>query len=457
MSVIEIYSTETVCYLYVKYENAMFTIVHIIWYYNMYVQPCTIQAGFCAGHNDLKFALEPEAASLYCLNEKKDLLSAASGQHLVVDCGGGTVDIAAHNWVRDPQKNKIYVDEIHKVHGGPCGSFAINTEFEKILIELFKVDINKLKREFGGQWSKVIYNDFEKSKCSFGLEEHDTSVLIPDKLQTFIKNASGKTIPQLAMEYKRHALQWDQYDEAVVIPSVVMRKLFQPIIDQIICVIEDVLETPECRSIQNIFMVGGFSQSKLLFNAVEKHFSRRATVSTGPPGISPVYSVLYGSVKFGRHHEMVRSRIMSQTLGIETWDEFVPQRHATSKKHTDANGKCYCKQIFTKFVQVGQSMPTQQSTSTKQVFEPVPNENNACCIKIYGSYEKEPKYIDDFSSYLVGTLTLENLPSPRSGISQEVTVHMDMRGTEITVTATNNASRRQLPLKLDWMKDKYVS
>jgi len=119
--------------------------------------------------------------------------------------------------------------------------------------------------------------------------------------------------------------------------------------------------------------------------------------------------------------------------------------------------KAIAKNIFTKFVQVGQSVSTQHSTSKKQVFEPVPNQNNACCIQIYGSYEKDPKYIDDFSSYLVGTFTLENLPGPRSGISQEVTVHMDVRGTEITVTATNNASRRQLPLKLDWMKDKYVS
>jgi len=171
-----------------------------------------------------------------------------------------------------------------------------------------------------------------KIQVSFGLVENDISVLMPNKLQTFIKNTSGKTIPQLIREYKKYALQWDDDEEAIVIPSAVMQKLFQPVINQIIHITEDVLKIPECKSIQNIFMVGGFSQCKLLFNSVEKHFSRRATVSTGPPGTSPVYSVLYGSLKFGRHHDMVRSRIMSQTLGIETWDEFVPQKHVTSKK-----------------------------------------------------------------------------------------------------------------------------
>ena len=108
-----------------------------------------------------------------------------------------------------------------------------------------------------------------------------------------------------------------------------MQKLFHPVINQIIQVIEGVLKSPECKSIKNIFMLGDFSESKLLFN---EHFSSRATVSTGPPGISPIHSVLYGSLKFGKNHDMVKFRIMGQTLGIETWDEFMPGKHAESKK-----------------------------------------------------------------------------------------------------------------------------
>ena len=39
---------------------------------------------------------------------------------MVVDCGGGTVDIAVHQWDRNAKDNTLCVEEIHKVHGEFC-------------------------------------------------------------------------------------------------------------------------------------------------------------------------------------------------------------------------------------------------------------------------------------------------------------------------------------------------
>ena len=50
-------------------------------------------------------------------------------------------------------------------------------------------------------------------------------------------------------------------------------------------------------------------------------------------------------------------------------------------------------------------------------------------------------------------IKIENLPPASSGVSGEVMMHMDVRGTEIVVTAVNNATSKKLPLKLDWMKE----
>jgi len=415
---------------------------------------CVTQAGFCTGNNSLKFALEPEAASLCCLDEKEDqFLSTGSGQHLVVDCGGGTVDIAAHKWTKDPKEKQLYAEEIHKVHGGPCGSFAINSEFEKLLIEIFKVNIPELKKECGANWSKVIFEYFEREKCSFNDESGEISIQIPKKLYKYVEKASGRNIAELVTIYKgKSTIKWDNGDETLVFSSELMCSLFNPVINHVVRVIDDVLKTPECKSINKILMVGGFSESKILFGAVEEHFSPRMTVIRGP---TPLFSVMYGAVKFGRHHEMIRSRIMSQTLGIETWDDFISGKHDESRKFTDKNGKCYCKQVFTEFVQIGQSISTQNPISKKHVFTAVPNDENSSCVKVYGSYEKEPKYIDNMCCYQVATLTLSDLPSPNSVASQEVTVQMDVRGTEITVLATGSASQQQIPITIDWMKDKF--
>ena len=45
---------------------------------------------------DLILALEPEAAALCCRQNKKELKFTPGIKYMVVDCGGGTVDIVVH-------------------------------------------------------------------------------------------------------------------------------------------------------------------------------------------------------------------------------------------------------------------------------------------------------------------------------------------------------------------------
>ena len=295
----------------------------------------------------MQLALEPEVASLHCIGTVEELLKgSASGHHLVVDCGGGTVDIVAHKWSTD---DKLCVDETHKVHGGACGSFAVNAEFAKLLFKVLQIDESALRPVCGYQWSKMIYEEFEVAKCSFencGLE-FESNVSISKGICTYVKKLHGKTISELIDDHKKDLekdidlsqrlhnfakkinktssevfasyckLKWDDDDNGIVIPSAVMAILFIPVVDQIIKIIEDVLNADKDKSIKSICMVGGFSESKFLFSEVENYFSSQVEVKTIP---SPSLSVLYGAIKYGtnRHH-IIRSRIMPQTLGIETW------------------------------------------------------------------------------------------------------------------------------------------
>ena len=448
-----------------------------------------MQANFTNDKDSLQLALEPEAASLYCIETIEDLLvGCADGHHLVVDCGGGTVDIVAHKWLRVPPGNKLCVDEIHKVHGGACGSFAVNSEFAKLLLKILKIDESDLRPICGLQWSKLIYDEFEKAKCSFEnfdldyeitvtvssnictyIEKvHDKTILelIEDHQKSFEKDSSlfqklqdcckkfNVTVAEVIADYKK--LKWDEDAGGIVIPSVVLAILFIPVTDQIVKIIEEVLNADKNKSIKSIYMVGGFSESEFLFTEVSKYFSSsQVKVKTTP---SPGLSVLFGSVKFGKHSDIIRSRIMPLTLGIETWDDFQPDKHDEKRKYTETTGKSYCMQVFTKFVQIGQSVLTEDSNST-QSFRPLQNKDNTCCVSIYGSFEKEPKYINDPDCYLAGEILIKDLPPPENGIPHLITVCMDVRGTEIVVTAVSNADNRQHPLKLklDWMKDKFFA
>ena len=211
-------------------------------------------------------------------------------------------------------------------------------------------------------------------------------------LCSYVKK-SGIAIPEII------SLKWDDEDDAIVIPPGVITILFSPVIDQIVQIIEDVLNTDAGKVIKNVFMVGGFSGSKLLFSEVKQHLSSKATVSSIS---SPDLAVLYGSIEFGKKHNAIKSRIMHLTLGIETWDDFKADKHNEERKYVDIDGKSYCMHVFTKFVTIGESMSTEKSNSRKQLFTPVQNENNICRVNIYGSYETDPMYIDDHCSFLMG-------------------------------------------------------
>jgi molecular chaperone DnaK (HSP70) len=76
--------------------------------------------------------LEPEAAAAWCLEERKKLgTPLVDGESfLVVDAGGGTVDLTSHMIVGGKLK------ELTIGSGGPCGSSEINAAFWKYLQEV---------------------------------------------------------------------------------------------------------------------------------------------------------------------------------------------------------------------------------------------------------------------------------------------------------------------------------
>ena len=52
---------------------------------------------------------------------------------MVVDCGGGTVDITVH--AMDSEKGCL--QEVYKASGGPYGSVSVDLQFEKLLDSIF--------------------------------------------------------------------------------------------------------------------------------------------------------------------------------------------------------------------------------------------------------------------------------------------------------------------------------
>lgn len=99
-------------------------------------------AGICTEH--LKLALEPEAASLYCMKEhtvrekeepsgrQLTPLFKEGSKFVVVDMGGGTIDMTVHQITAGQR-----IREIRRASGGACGGTTVDNAFRTFLQNVF--------------------------------------------------------------------------------------------------------------------------------------------------------------------------------------------------------------------------------------------------------------------------------------------------------------------------------
>lgn len=125
-----------------------------------------IKAGLIKEEDDksLFFALEPEAASYYCLKNKSidQNLMKEGDYYIVCDLGGGTGDIVTH--LIGANKN---VNEICAPNGGKFGSNEINKLiFEEIIFKIFECkDFNTYHSKYmeinrNCEDEEVLYDDW---------------------------------------------------------------------------------------------------------------------------------------------------------------------------------------------------------------------------------------------------------------------------------------------------------
>jgi hypothetical protein len=80
----------------------------------------------------LELVLEPEAACIGC--EAENSFLDKGDTFMVLDCGGGTVDITMHRVIeRSPD---LRLDELCPPSGGDWGSTKVDAEFEKFVERL---------------------------------------------------------------------------------------------------------------------------------------------------------------------------------------------------------------------------------------------------------------------------------------------------------------------------------
>jgi len=130
------------------------------------MRTCAVEAGLISQRDSqsLVLALEPEAA---CLStEKAGNFLAAGDKFMVLDCGGGTVDITMH---RVRSKAPFRLEEIAVADGGAWGSTYIDKNFELFIEQLITTPHWKVFCET--PFYVELMESWEKVKLNFRVDD----------------------------------------------------------------------------------------------------------------------------------------------------------------------------------------------------------------------------------------------------------------------------------------------
>ncbi|CAG8514439.1 20547_t:CDS:2 [Dentiscutata erythropus] len=350
----------------------------------------------------LEFTTEPEAAALHCLSNIQEHGLTVGDTFLVVDSGGGTVDLT----MRTIQMGNKLKEETERT-GDLCGGTFVDQEFINFIgrtvgfnaLQKFRTyaygELQKLVHTF---FCKKIKHDFTGDPDKFEFIELDLEYACP----SLIKYITGA---------ERISLENSELGEWVIrFDFATVKKMFDPAIEKIIRLITKQLEQlsklPIKRKCKAMFLVGGFSESKYLIKRVRERFQRRVPYIASPR--QPQAAIVKGAVAYGLNMDLVESRVLKWTYGVQGTNVSVNQT--------------FCKE-----------------------YKPL-NPNQAMAeFRVYITAAYQPEYINNVEMRLLGTLKISLSKRPTLGRERPVEFGLTFGMMEIKATARNKLTNEEYP------------
>ncbi|XP_072253690.1 heat shock 70 kDa protein 12A-like [Leuresthes tenuis] len=405
-----------------------------------FMREAATEAGIVTEGNEHKLviALEPEAASVWCKklpadgfitqNHDRDALDESPGtQYIVVDCGGGTIDITVHE-VQEGGALK----ELDKASGNDQGGQNVDRKFKEFLKEIFCDGVwDEYEKNYPSEVQKLMY-DFTRLKqvdedVQFSCPYNLGKLAQKNKdIEKFFEPVPGAT--------------WN--DGSIKISKEKMRSFFAESLQGITKSLKEILKKD--FSIEYILLVGGYAGSHILRQHIAKQFGRRCKL------LCPARAqeaIVNGAVKFGRNPELVASRKSAYTYGIAICVKFDESQHKAEKKYT-ANGCDFCADIFLKLVSIGEDVGWNETR--EHFLYPVEPDQTSMKLTFYRTERKNAKYIDDWGIEEVGSFDVD-MPNTSGGRNRKVKLEVKFGSTEITATGTNSVSKSKKTIKIDFL------
>lgn len=435
-----------------------------------------MQAGLAShlGPSQLIIALEPEAASIYCRKLKQrelmpddDFIGNSSPnnhrrtnsltrkppsftgktstefkpgtRYIVVDCGGGTVDLTVHE-----MEDLGTLKELHKASGGAWGAIGVDKEFESLLVKIFGIDfVVSFKNTKPAGWVDLMIAFEAKKRTASPTKSNPLNISLPFSFIEHYSKLKGHTVEQAIRRFGNKDIRWSSQGMLRLSPGA-MLALFEPVMREIIKHIQDLLKKSELEGVKFMFLVGGFAESPLLQNEIRMAFSNHLHVII-PQDVG--LTILKGAVMFGLDPTVVRVRRSAQTYGVGVLNRYVPGKHPPNKR-TTKEGVEWCTDIFDTFVTVDQSIALGEKVTRS--YTPAKSNQTSTVIGVYCSDKEHNMFTTDPGVKRCGELHLE-MPDTTGGKARELQATMLFGDTEIKVEAVDLTSGKTALAKIDFL------
>ena len=363
----------------------------------------------------------------------------AGTRYIVVDCGGGTVDLTVHE-----MEDGGTLKELYKASGGAWGAMGVDKEFENLLVRVFGIDfIVSFKNTKPAGWVDLMIAFEAKKRTASPSKSTPLNISLPFSFIEHYSKLKQSTVENAIKKFSNKDVKWSTQGMLRLSPAA-MHALFEPVMKEIIRHVTELLKRPELSNIKFMFLVGGFAESPLLQNEIRKAFSSQVRVII-PQDVG--LTILKGAVMFGLDPTVVRVRRSALTYGVGVLNKFVAGKHPPEKR-TMKDGVEWCTDIFDTFVTVDQSICLGDKVTRS--YTPAKSYQTSTVIGIYCSEKEHVLFTSDHAVVRCGELLLE-MPDVTGGKRRELQATMMFGDTEIKVEAVDLTSGKTANATIDFL------
>ena len=407
--------------------------------HKLFMRKAAVKAGIISDENsfNLLLCLEPEGASIQVREDSEEALKKkiTKGSIIVVlDCGGGTVDITINKMLCEPDEKFLSNEVLSSTGGCEWGSKYVDQNFENFLKEFLGEKLFAVYQKNASMKIDIL-DAFEILKKKFNPENVKHSRL---QLSYLGENLTPDILKNLVNSYNLlhpNTKISQRGSSGIDLSNELMISFFEPLINKIIDKVKELLEETKQKAgyyPKFIFLVGGFGESPYLRQKIKKEFESNELIVLIPK--RPLVSVVRGACMFGLNPFSITSRIAKKTYGISTLGIFDEKKHPLNKK-VMIDGEAFCENIFDPFVLKDDSVSVNQEIV--KTYCPVRGAQTIMKIILYYTDKREVSYIDEDGVKKFGELIV-NIGEKNQGIEDKlVTVSFLFGNTQIYIIAKN--------------------